>query len=114
MRRNFTDLLVVLTEAVPQVKVELARHLQFQLVEWIQLVQAAVAKGDVTGIDNLRTNGKINYTLFSQLLELQSLDIDPDRKFRCVIQLQPAVSPSRQQVTFTERTTPHEFVLPTV
>lgn len=114
LRRNFADLLTVLTEAVPQVTVELARHLQFQLVEWIQLVQAAVAKGDVTTADHLRTNGKINYALFSQLLELQSLDIDPDRKFRCLVQLQPAVSPSRQQVTFTEKTTPHEFVLPAV
>lgn len=114
LRSNFADLLVVLNEAVPQVTVELARHLQFQLVEWIQLVQAAVAKGDVTNADNLRTNGKINYALFSQLLELQSLEIDPDRKFRCLIQLQYTVSPSRQHVTFTEKTTPHEFALPGV
>lgn len=113
LRHEFAELLAVLTAAVPQVTIELARHLKFQLIEWIQLVQMAIARGDVTSADGLKANGKINYALYSQILELRDLVITENRQFRCLVQLQHAVSPELREVAFSEKTTPHEFELPT-
>ena len=75
LESNYEELISILKSSVPQIKVDLSRHLKFQIVEWLQTVQRAISKGDITEINGLKANAKIDYKLFSQIIEVIDLKI---------------------------------------
>jgi len=109
LESNYADLLTLLKSSVPQIKVDLSKHLKYQIVEWIQTVQRAISKGDVTEIEALKANAKIDYKLFNQIIEILDLQVQDDRKFTCKIRINKSLSTINKEVDFNEKTIPHDF-----
>lgn len=109
LETNYGELIPVLKSSVPQIKVNLSKHLKFQIVEWLQTVQRAISKGDVTDINGLKANAKIDYKLFSQIIEVIDLKIEDDKRFICKIKISKSLTSIDQEICFTETTIPHNF-----
>jgi hypothetical protein len=107
----YPDLIAILKASVPQVKVDLSRHLKYQIVEWIQTVQRAISKGDVSEINTLKTNAKVDYKLFNQIIEVLELTVQPDKRFNCKIKINKSLTELNSELEFNEKTIPHDFVL---
>ena len=109
LESNYEELISILKSSVPQIKVDLSRHLKFQIVEWLQTVQRAISKGDITEINGLKANAKIDYKLFSQIIEVIDLKIEEDKRFVCNIKISKSLTSIDQEISFTETTIPHSF-----
>lgn len=109
LERNYSELIPVLKSSVPQIKVNLSKHLKFQIVEWLQTVQRVISKGDITEIDGLKNNAKIEYKLFSQIIEVIDLKVEDDKRFVCKIKISKSLTNTNQEISFTETTIPHNF-----
>jgi hypothetical protein len=109
LETNYEELISILKSSVPQIKVDLSKHLKFQIVEWLQTVQRAISKGDITEINGLKANAKIDYKLFSQIIEVIDLKIEDDKKFVCKIKISKSLTNIDQEISFTETTIPHNF-----
>jgi hypothetical protein len=111
LEATYPELITILKESIPQVKIDLGKHLKFQIVEWIQTVQRIISKGDISEITGLKTNAKIDYILFSQIIEVVDLNIQPDKRFTCKIKINKSLTDLNTEITFDEKTTPHDFIL---
>ena len=111
LKKNYSELLPILADSVPQIKVDLSKHLKFQIVEWIQTIQRAVSKGDIDNMFELKNNAKINYKLFNQILEVNFLEIKADRRFTCKMKIKESLSELDNEIVFNEKTIPHDFKL---
>lgn len=109
LESKYVDLIPILKSSVPQIKVDLSKHLKFQIVEWLQTVQRAITKGDITDIASLKTHAKIDYKLFSQILEVTDLQIQTDKRFVCKIKISKSLTSLDNEVDFNEKTIPHDF-----
>ena len=109
LETDYADLIPILKTCVPQIKVDLSRHLKFQIVEWIQTVQRAISKAEVTEIEGLKLNAKIDYKLFNQIIEATDLKVETDRKFVCKIKIAKSLTDTDKEIVFTETTIPHTF-----
>ncbi len=111
LESQYSSLLEILKASVPQIKVDLSKHLKFQLVEWIQTVQRAISKGDISDIDGLKSNGRINYKLYNQLFQVADLQIQSDKRFVCKLKINKSISVDTEEVIFSEETIVHDFDL---
>lgn len=111
LESNYSDLIQILKSSVPQIKVDLSKHLKFQIVEWIQTVQRAISKGDVQNLVGLKSNAKINYKLFNQILEVNDLEIKEDKRFTCKLKISQSLTDKDEVIEFNEKTIPHDFKL---
>ncbi|MFD0992018.1 ATP-dependent nuclease [Tenacibaculum geojense] len=111
LKNNYSELLPILADSVPQIKVDLSKHLKFQIVEWIQTIQRAVSKGDIDNMLELKNNAKINYKVFNQILEVNFLEIKDDRRFTCKLKIKESLSELDNEIVFNEKTIPHDFKL---
>jgi hypothetical protein len=111
LEQNYTELIQILKEALPVVEIEMKKHLKFEIFEWIHRVQTGIAKGEITNADDLTRNAKINYTLYSQILELQSLTINTNKTFDCQISISESLIGIPLTVNFTQTTNAHDFDL---
>jgi hypothetical protein len=111
LEATYPELISILKASVPQVNVDLSKHLKFQIVEWIQTVQRAISKGDVSEVAGLKANAKIDYKLFSQIIEVLDLEVQPDKRFTCKIKVNKSLTDLNAEITFNEKTIPHDFVL---
>jgi AAA ATPase domain len=109
LETNYGELISVLKSSVPQIKVDLSKHIKFQIVEWLQTVQRAISKGDITQINGLKANAKIDYKLFSQIIEVTDLKIEDDKRFVCKIRISKSLTNIDKEISFTENTIPHNF-----
>lgn len=105
----YPDLITILKEAVPVIEVEIKKHLRFEIFEWIHRVQTGIAKGEVNNTDDLMRNAKINYVLYNQILDLQSLTINADRTFESVITINETLTGTPIQINFNQTTNAHNF-----
>ncbi len=110
LETKYADLISILKASVPQIKVDLSKHLKFQIIEWIQTVQRAISKGDISDEAGLKSNAKINYTLFNQILEVTDLQIQHDKRFICKIKISKSLTELDKETPFDEKTIPHDFV----
>ncbi len=106
---DYDELIQILENVIPKIEVDLRHHYRFQLIEWIQAVQAAIAKGDVKDEAGLKLNAKIDFELFNQIIELKSIKIEMDKKFKCVIELKDTLLQDKPTISFDEKTNAHEF-----
>lgn len=111
LKRKYSELLSILKSSVPQISVDLSKHLKFQIVEWIQTIQRAISKGDINNMIGLKSNAKINYTLFNQILEVNFLEIKDDNRFTCKLKIKESLSENNKEIVFNEKTIPHDFEL---
>jgi hypothetical protein len=109
LETKYAELILILKASVPQITVDLSKHLKFQIVEWIQAVQRAISKGDIVDIVGLKNYAKINYILFSQILEVMDLQIQTDKRFICKIKIRKSLSNLDKEIDFNERTLAHDF-----
>lgn len=109
LETKYKHLLPILKDSVPQVKVDLSNHLKFQIIEWMQTVQRAISKEDINDLEGLKTNAKINYTLFNQILEVSRLRVNKDKKFVCKIKIKKSLTDIANEFEFCETTIPHNF-----
>jgi hypothetical protein len=59
----------------------------------------------------LKANAKIDYKLFSQIIEVLDLEVQPDKRFTCKIKVNKSLTDLNAEITFNEKTIPHDFVL---
>lgn len=109
LEANYLNLIPILKASVPQIRVNLSKHLKYQIVEWIQTVQRAISKGDINDINGLKTNAKIDYKLFNQIIEVTELEIHTDKRFECKIKISKSLTVQDREIAFTEKTIPHDF-----
>lgn len=109
LETNYEELISILKSSVPQIKVDLSKHLKFQIVEWLQTVQRSISKGEITEINGLKTNAKIDYKMFSQIIEVIDLKIEDDKRFICKIKISKSLTNIDQEISFSETTIPHNF-----
>lgn len=106
---NYQNLISILKEAVPVIEIEIKKHIKFEIFEWIHKVQTGIAKKEVNNADDLTRNAKVNYTLYNQILDLQSLTINEDRTFTCQITIKATLTGTPIQINFNQTTNAHNF-----
>ena len=77
----------------------------------IQKVQNAINRGEIRDIQSLRTNARVNYSTYSQILECKDdgFILNPDNTFSCTIYLKSSVVGEEKQIIFSDKTTPRNF-----
>jgi len=112
LETSYSELLPVLKKSVPLIKVDLSKHLKYKIVEWIQSVQVAVSKGEVTDTTSLKSNARVDYNLFSQIIMVsEDIEVQEDKRFKCKIQIRPSLTDGDIKIEFDEKTIPHDFAL---
>lgn len=112
LETSYSELLPILKKSVPLIKVDLSKHLKYKIVEWIQSVQVAVSKGEVTDTNSLKSNAKVDYNLFSQIILVsEDIVVQEDKRFKCKIKISSSLTDDDIQIEFDEKTIPHEFNL---
>ena len=108
---NYAELVTILEEAVPVIEIEIKKHLKFEIFEWIHRVQTGIAKGEINNTDDLTRNAKINYALYNQILELETLNINKNKTFDCQIRVKEILTGVSIEVNFNQTTNAHNFDL---
>lgn len=106
---NYYTLLPLLKTSIPHIDVDMIKHLRFVLVEWIQRVQYSVLRGEINDITALKANGRVNYSLFNQLLECEDIKTNADGEFSCKIKIKSSIIGTEKEITFDHTTTPQNF-----
>lgn len=108
---QYTDILSILKESIPFVKVDMLKHTRFTVIDFIQKVQTAVERGEVTDLGTLRTNDKVDLKTYSQILDCADGDftVTADKQFRCKIVLKESLVGQSLTVEFDNKTTAHDF-----
>lgn len=109
LRQEYGELLNVVREAVPVVDLEIRKHITFEVFEWIHRVQTGIAKLEIKNEENLKRSAKVNYTLYQQILTLESLIINEDLTFECIISINRSFIDEEIQITFNQETNAHSF-----
>lgn len=113
INREYNGILPLLRKSIPYVDVDIIKHLRYVMVEWIQSVQNAISRKEVKDIATLKTNARVNYSLYSQLFECpdDGLKIENDNKFSCKVLLKASLVGVEVEVLFDNATTAHNFTL---
>ena len=111
IERRYSNILPLLSEAIPYVKVDMIKHTRFTIIEFIHKVQTAVERKEVTNIDSLRSNGKVEYQMYNQILECRDdgFVLNQNGEFTCTIYLKASVVGLEKRVVFSDRTTARDF-----
>lgn len=106
---QYSELIDQIKHAVPILEIEIRKHLKFEIYEWIHRVQIGIAKNEVNNTDDLARNNKINYALYNQILDLESLAINEDRTFTCCIKVKAMLDDAQPTINFNQVTNAHNF-----
>jgi hypothetical protein len=108
---QYGEILRILKESIPFVNIDLLKHMRFTIIDFIQKVQTAVERGDVTSLEALKNNGNVDYTTYSQILECRDGDftVTTDKQFACKVYLKAEMLGQEKLVEFTDKTTAREF-----
>lgn len=106
---QYSELVDQIKYAVPTVEIEIRKHLKFEIFEWIHRVQTGIAKKEVNNTADLTRNNKINYALYSQIIDLESLVINEDRTFACRIKVKAMLDNTQPIIEFDQVTNAHSF-----
>lgn len=111
LEEKYQDILPLLKMSVPHVQVDILKHVKYTIIDWIQKVQNAVARNEIKDIATLRTNARVEYATYNQILECKDGDftLQPDGSFNCIISLKVSVIGVEKQIGFSDKTTPRDF-----
>lgn len=110
---SYAEILTILKESIPHVDVEMMKHTRYTIIDFIQRVQKAVERGDVTDFETLQTNGIVDYSTYSQILECsdESFSVDSHKRFKCKAVIKESIVGKSLAFEFDDNTTAHEFQL---
>lgn len=113
LKQRYSDILPLLYESVPHIKVDLLEHIRFTMIDWIQNVQSAVVRGEVNSIGSLRSSSRVNYALYSQILECKDdgFVLEENNNFECHVILKPEFLGYEKEVVFSSNTLAKDFIL---
>ena len=111
LEEKYQDILPLLKMSVPHVQVDILKHVKYTIIDWIQKVQNAVARNEIKDIATLKTNARVEYATYNQILECKDGDftLQPDGSFNCIISLKVSVIGVEKQIGFSDKTTPRDF-----
>ena len=109
IKKKYVDLLPLLTESIPHINVDMLKHIRFTVMDWVQLVQNAVERGEVTDIVSLKKNARVNYSLYNQIIECEVFSLQENGSFSCTIRTKEHIVGEEKQLHFTEKTTTREI-----
>jgi hypothetical protein len=111
VKSTYQELINVVLQAVPTIDIDLRGHIKFQIIEWIQNLQRAIARKEVIDCRTMTTSSAINYALYSQLFDImdEDLRIESDLAFSCKLVLKESLVPGGSVVSFDHKTIPHDF-----
>ena len=107
--KEYINLLPLLKESIPYINVDMLKHIRFTVMDWVQSVQNAVERGEVTNIDSLKKNARVNYGLYSQIIECEDFLRQDNGSFSCTIRTKKHIVGEEKQFLFTEKTTAQEI-----
>lgn len=113
LKTRYSDILPLLCESVPHVKVDLLEHIRFTMIDWIQNVQSAAVRGEVKDTESLRTASRVNYALYNQILECPDggFLLKENNSFECHVHIKQEFLGREKEVVFTSETLPKDFKL---
>ncbi|WP_429178814.1 ATP-dependent nuclease [Aeromonas salmonicida] len=109
LRQEYEGLLDLVSEAVPVIDLEIRKHITFEVFEWIHKVQTGIAKLEIKNEGDLKRSARVDYTLYQQILNLESLIINDNLTFECVISINRSFIDEEIQITFNQETNVHSF-----
>lgn len=111
LEEMYSDILPLLKASVPHVKVNILKHVKYTIIDWIQKVQNAIARSEIKDLQTLKSNARVEYSTFNQILECRDGDftLQPDGKFNCTIYLKASVVGEEKQINFSDQTIPRNF-----
>ncbi|OCJ45431.1 TOPRIM nucleotidyl transferase/hydrolase domain-containing protein [Serratia sp. 14-2641] len=109
LRQEYKGLLEIMNQAVPIVNLEVRKHVKFEVFEWIHQVQTGISKLEIKNEGDLKRSVKVNYTLYQQILNLESLRINEDQTFECSISINNSFVNEKKLITFNQETNAHSF-----
>lgn len=111
LQEKYDKLLLLLKDSIPTIEINMLKHITYAVIDWIQKVQNAINRNEVKDIQSLRTNARVEYSTYSQILECKDGDftLNPDNTFSCTISLKSSVVGEEKQITFSDKTTPRNF-----
>ena len=56
---KYSNILPLLKESVPHVRVDILKHIKYTIIDWMQKVQNAIARDEVKDLQTLKTNARI-------------------------------------------------------
>lgn len=109
LRQEYSDLIEIISDAVPIVDLEIRRHITFEVFEWIHKVQTGIARLEIKNIEDLKRSAKVNYDLYQQIITCESLNIDEDLSFECHIKINREFINEDIELVFDQETNAHSF-----
>ena len=111
IEKRYEDILPLLKESIPIVKVDMIKHARYAVIEWIQKVQNAVERGEVIDLESLKRSSRVDYSTYKQILECRDGDfqVENDRSFKCTIYLKTSIIETEKCIEFSDKTTPKDF-----
>jgi hypothetical protein len=106
---EYSELIGLVKKAVPIIEVEIKKHLKFVLIEWLQIVQRGVARNEISSLEDLKRNAKVNYKQYEQILDVSNLTIEANKSFSCTFAVKEILDPDATSITFTHETIAHSF-----
>lgn len=113
LSQRYSDILPLLVESVPHIKVDLLEHIKYTMIDWIQTVQNAVNRREVTDVDSLRSSSRVNYAMYQQILECRDdgFMLENNNNFTCHVFIKREFLGEEKEIVFSANTLPKEFVL---
>jgi len=109
INKKYADILPLLTESIPHINVDMLKHIRYTVMDWVQLVQNAVERGEVSDIVSLKNNARVNYGLYNQIIECEDFSLQETGSFSCTIRTKKHIVGQEKQLHFTEKTTTREI-----
>ena len=109
IKKKYADILPLLTESIPHINVDMLKHIRYTVMDWVQLVQNAVERGEVYDIVSLKNNARVNYGLYNQIIECEVFSLQETGSFSCTIRTKKHIVGQEKQLHFTEKTTTREI-----
>ena len=82
-------------------------------MDWVQKVQNAVARGEVRDIVSLKNNARVDYKLYSQIMECAPGDftMQENGAFSCTIRIKKTIVGEEKMYSFTEKTITSDIII---
>jgi hypothetical protein len=110
IKERYSGIILTLENVIPVVEVDIIEHLRYEIIEWSQRIQSAIVRGEIKNIDHFKTNARINYHLYNQILDVIEFNIDEsDNSFKCKMRLSDKLSNKGVEFEISEKTTAYNF-----
>ena len=104
LKQKYKTLLGIIIPSIAHVSVDMKRHLQLAVMDWIQSVQSAVERNEVKDIKTLKSSARVDYKNYSRILECNDFILGQNGSFDCEIEINANLLGENKSIRFTDRT----------